>query len=122
MKSNLRGSNDFQKVYRSGRRYYGNSLTVFVLLNDLSYHRLGVTASRKAVGNAVQRNRGKRVLREAFRLSIPLLATLEHKYDWVLNAKGSLLTINTPEAITELETIVKSVKAREAETHRMQLT
>lgn len=122
MKSNLRGSQDFQRVYRSGKRYHATSLTAFVLINDLANHRLGVTASRKALGNAVQRNRGKRVLREAFRLSEPMLSTLVHRYDWVLNAKGSLLKINTPQACSEFESILKSVKAQEAEEQRLQLT
>ena len=122
MKSNLRGSQDFRRVYRSGKRYHATSLTAFVLINDLANHRLGVTASRKALGNAVQRNRGKRVLREAFRLSEPMLSTLVHRYDWVLNAKGSLLKINTPQACSEFESILKSVKAQEAEEQRLQLT
>jgi ribonuclease P protein component len=74
------------------------------------------------LGNAVQRNRGKRVLREAFRLSGPQLSRLARKYDWVFNAKGNLLNINTPLVITELEAIFKSVKAREAEEQRLQLT
>ena len=41
-------------------------MTVFVVPNDSSRSRLGVAASRK-VGNAVQRNRVKRVAREIFR-------------------------------------------------------
>lgn len=122
MKVNLRSPQDFQKVYRSGKRYHANSLTAFVLINDFSQHRLGVTVSRKALGNAVQRNRGKRVLREAFRLSGPLLTTLAHTYDWVLNAKSGLLQMSTPQAMAELESILKSVKAREAEERRLQLT
>jgi ribonuclease P protein component len=122
MKANLRGSQDFQRVYRDGNRYHTASFTAFVLLNDLSHHRLGITASRKALGNAVQRNRGKRVLREAFRLSEPLLTVLEHRYDWVLNAKGKLLDLNTRQVMIDLRSIVKSVRAREAEDDRLQLT
>ena len=49
----LRGSHDFQKVYRNGKRYDGALITAFVLPNKQSQNRFGITASRKAVGNAV---------------------------------------------------------------------
>ena len=90
MTKHLRGQNDFQRVYRKGKRYEGSFISVFVLPNSEAYHRFGVTASRKALGNAVARNRGKRLLRESFRLSNCLLGELKGKYDWVLNAKGKL--------------------------------
>ncbi|MGH9882622.1 MAG: ribonuclease P protein component, partial [Pyrinomonadaceae bacterium] len=72
-----------------------------------------VTASRKAVGNAVQRNRAKRVLREAFRLSEHSLLRLGKNYDWVLNAKGRLLSGNAISAIGEFEKILESVASQE---------
>jgi len=40
MKAYLRGSNDFQKVYRQGKRYEGALMTAFVLPNNLSHNRL----------------------------------------------------------------------------------
>ena len=69
MKAHLRDSSDFQKVYKTGRRYEGSFLTAFVKPNDCGFHRLGITASKKALGNAVERNRAKRLLRETFRSS-----------------------------------------------------
>jgi ribonuclease P protein component len=121
MRSYLRGAGDFQKVYRRGNRYHAASLTAFVLANDLSHHRLGVTASRKAVGNAVQRNRAKRLLREAFRLSEGSLLQLQNRYDWVLNAKGRLVSFKTAGVMEELEKILQRVAEYEAETSRLQL-
>ena len=67
MRKYLRDSSEFQRVYRNGKRYDGVFITVFVIENDVVNHRLGVTASKKALGKAVQRNRAKRLLREAYR-------------------------------------------------------
>jgi len=87
----LRSSGDFRRVYSQGKRYDGSTMTAFIQPNGLQHHRLGITASRKAIGNAVERNRSKRLLRETFRLSEELLGDMKLRYDWVLNAKRSLL-------------------------------
>lgn len=114
MQTNLRGSNDFQRVYRTGKRYEGHLLTVFVLPNSLTQHRLGITASRKALGKAVDRNRAKRLLREAFRLTKPRLDRLTKRYDWVLNARRSLLSLESRRPTDELEQMVARVESEEA--------
>ena len=109
----LRGSNDFQKVYRTGRRYEGVLMTAFVLPNNLSHNRFGVTASRKALGNAVQRNRAKRMLRETFRLKQASLSSLLQKYDWVVNAKRRLIAFKVSAATHEFENLVLRVAKEE---------
>lgn len=115
----LRGSHDFQKVYRQGRRYEGVLITAFVLPNNLSHNRFGITASRKALGNAVQRNRAKRILRETFRLRQSLLLGLQEKYDWVLNARGRLPSFKVNAAIEEFEKLVSRVAKEESNTQRL---
>ena len=112
MKANLRGHSDFQKVYQKGRRFEGHFLTAFVLPNALATHRLGVTASRKTLGKAVQRNRAKRMLRETFRLSAERLSDLQAKYDWVLNAKRTLSSTKVTVSLDEFERMMARV-ARE---------
>ena len=88
-------------------------MTAFVLRNDLSHNRLGVTASRKAIGNAVERNRAKRLLRETFRLRSESLDSLAQKYDWVINAKRRLLSFKVNAAIEEFEKLVLRVATEE---------
>lgn len=109
MRNYLRDSGEFQHVYRNGKRYDGVFITVFVLENDAVNHRLGVTASKKALGKAVQRNRAKRLLRETFRSNEPSLSALVKNYDWVLNAKPAVLSqkLNAPRA--EFEGIIEKV-------------
>ena len=114
MKAYLSGSNDFQKVYRRGRRYDGVLMTAFVLPNNLSLNRFGVTASRKALGNAVHRNRAKRLLKETFRLRKSSLSNLAQKYDWVINAKRQLPSLKVSAAIEEFEVLVSRVAKAES--------
>ena len=104
--THLRASDEFRRVYASGRRYDGRLMTAFVHPNDLQHHRLGVTASRKAIGNSVERNRAKRLLREAFRLSSHELDRLTLKYDWVLNARRSLLSVKLAAPLEEFQKII----------------
>src|SRR5262245_15894003 len=114
MRNYLRDPGEFQHVYRNGKRFDGVFITVFVIDNEGLHHRLGVTASKKAVGKAVQRNRAKRLLREAFRANEISLQALGKNYDWVLNAKASVLgqKLNAPRA--EFEEIIEKVGRLEA--------
>jgi len=70
----IRRNDDFQRVFKRRRSVSDAVLIVYACRNGLAYPRLGLSVSRK-VGGAVRRNRWKRVLREAFRLSRPDLPT-----------------------------------------------
>ena len=113
MRKYLRDSAEFQHVYRNGKRYEGVFITAFVIENQEANHRLGVTASKKALGKAVQRNRAKRLLRETFRLSEASLGELANRYDWVLNAKAAVLTQKVDAPCQELKGIIEKVERLE---------
>jgi ribonuclease P protein component len=64
----LRRPADFRRVYERRRSASDHLLIVYACANDLPYLRLGMSVSRK-MGGAVQRNRLRRLYREAFRLT-----------------------------------------------------
>ena len=101
---------EFLKVYEQGTRFEGRFMTVFILPSGREIHRLGVTATKKAIGNkAVDRNRVKRLLRESFRLSRAELNVVATKYDWVVNARRSLLGVKLEKPLEEFRRIVGKV-------------
>jgi len=100
---------DFQKVYAQGQRYDGRLMAAFLRANNQAEHRLGVTASTKAIGKSVDRNRAKRLLRELFRRNQSEMAELKHGYDWVLNAKRALLNSSEELRFREFRRIVEQV-------------
>jgi ribonuclease P protein component len=109
----LRKSAEFRTVYDEGKRFEGRLTTVFVLRTGLERHRLGITASRKMSRLAVKRNRAKRLLREAFRLTGCELDALGNRYDWVFNARRSLLEVKADAVIADLRRIIAQVERGE---------
>lgn len=68
-KSKLRKTDDFSSVFRLRRLCRGALVDILSAPNQLDYPRLGLVVPRKVIAAAVGRNRTRRVLREAFRLS-----------------------------------------------------
>jgi ribonuclease P protein component len=99
---------DFERVYKQGRRHFSASMTVFYWPRpqaDIAQPearaaglRVGFTVSR-ALGGAVQRNRMKRRLREAVRMSRPAAGIAA---DVVINPKKSLLAIDFSAVLSEV--------------------
>ena len=109
----LRKPAEFRRVYENGKRFEGRFMTIFIVSSETDFQRLGITASKKAIGNAVQRNRAKRLLREAFRLNKIELNELDNKFDWVLNARRGLLKVKLEKPLEEFRQIVAKVKSSE---------
>ena len=63
----VRRQSDFDRVYQSDAFAADDVLVIRACRNGLSHSRLGLSVSRR-VGNAVVRNRWKRLIRESFRL------------------------------------------------------
>lgn len=84
----LKKEKDFQKVFHKGKRLFSPSLTILYFPADKL--KMGISVGKKH-GKSVQRNRIKRLLREAFRLNreeikgnyfIVLIPKVSEKYDF----------------------------------------
>ncbi len=100
-RARLRQSRDVQRVYDKGSSWRHPLLVLIVRPNELGYSRVGVTASR-SVGNAVQRNRAKRLLREAAR----------HLYPEFETAGLDVMLIARPKLVTAREADVEEALAK----------
>ena len=65
----INSNTDFRRAYARGKVYTNPALVTYVIKNRAGICRIGMTTSKK-IGNAVQRNRARRVIRAAF-LSMP---------------------------------------------------
>ena len=64
----LKKNQDFKKVYNHRRSVANRLLVLYIKENELQHNRIGISISKK-VGQAVTRNRIKRIIKEQIRLN-----------------------------------------------------
>ncbi|MCF6266394.1 MAG: ribonuclease P protein component [Desulfuromusa sp.] len=95
----LRKSWEYQLVKKMGCKFYTPHFVLLVSDNKINNSRLGVTVSRK-IGNAVQRNRLKRIIREFFRTRKHLFSGLR---DYSVIARRGVAQLTSSEINLELK-------------------
>lgn len=81
--NNLKKNGEFQIIYNSGRKSFGYYSLIFFKRNDDNLKRCGFVVSKKT-GNAVCRNRLKRLFREYYRQKEEYI---KDEYDIIFVAK-----------------------------------
>lgn len=108
----LRRGSDINRVRSRGKSWSSRLLVLAILPNGLEQNRYGFTVGKK-VGGSVERNRAKRLMREAIRVQHPNLAT---GHDVLLIARNSFQDETTlAEVAAQLEGLLNRAAIRLAE-------
>ncbi len=70
----LKKNNEFRRLYSNGRIYRNRLVVTYVMKTKRDCARAGITTSKK-IGNAVLRNRSRRIIREAYLSVLPEINT-----------------------------------------------
>jgi len=99
----LNKNGDFRRIYKKGKQTVFPALVVYICKNRYGNLRYGITATKK-IGGAVQRNRCRRVIREAF---LDLLRETDKHIaaDIVFVARGRTLYTKS----TQIKPLIKKV-------------
>ena len=95
----LRKQSDFSRVYKQGKSKGSRFAVILYRRNGLKFTRTAFVASKK-VGNSVQRNRARRLMRAAYRAVEP---NVKSGYDIIFVARAPIIGCKEPEVEKQLK-------------------
>ena len=110
----MRLKSDFEKVHGGGKRIADSFFSMTFRPNDLGAARLGLAVAVRTAGNAVARNRVRRIVKESFRLAQHELPAV----DCVVAARARVKGAPARELHLSLGSLWKQVATRCASSSR----
>ena len=91
----IKKDKEFRFLFNKGESIVNYAFICYVRENKRRVNRIGIVTGKK-IGNAVKRNRARRVIREAFRLIEPRLREQSNKkYDFIFVARTKTTELKT---------------------------
>jgi len=95
-------SSRYKSVFAGKKSFYGQTIVIWVVCLPDAGRRAGVIVSKRTFRRAVDRNRAKRLMREAFRLS---RHQVEPGVDMILIARSGIAGKKTQDVIRDFERV-----------------
>lgn len=99
----LKKNSEFRRLYSKGRFFQSPLIVTYVIKTKRNCVRIGITTSKK-IGNAVLRNRSRRIIREAYLSVLPELKT---GYDIVFVARGKTPFVKSTDVLRVMKKQLK---------------
>lgn len=111
----VKKNREFQYLFKNGETVVTYGFVCYVKENRRRMNRCGIMTGKK-IGNAVKRNRSRRVIREAFRLIDPeLRKSTDKRYDFVFVARGKTPSLKSSQIYGLMKTkLLKKLSAKKA--------
>ncbi len=100
----IKENRDFRRAYHRGKSFVSPFVALYINKNRTGKIRIGITAGKK-LGNAVCRNRAKRLIYAAVRANEEIMVP---GYDYVIVARTRILSVKSTDVARSLSKILCS--------------